>query len=274
MTSAINRRLAMNAMPFNSQTRPMLAKVIAVHSDIGAVDVAIDGLGQAGYFNNVPVMSWSYGSQTGQAYMPSNIDHAAPVPSSQGTYDPPIASGKQDVWCVVEFLSGRSQRPVCIGFVSMLGSMIQTKDPGWEVKLHESGVWSATDPEGNVTIGLPDGSSVVIGTSTTPADMTTVNDKWNPKTMTTAYNITLDLKGNLSLTIKGDTSINVTGKTSITSVGDVNVASSGNAVIDATNVYLAGTGGQEVARKGDAVQVDTTTGVGTITSGSAKVFSG
>ncbi len=271
-----------NWNPYSSQSDVIYAKVVAVHSNTGTIDAALDGAnGQGGFYANVPVLSWSYATETGQAYLPSNIKLTSPMPSAQGTYDQPVPSGEQDVWCVIAHLSGRAQRPVCLGFVSPLQSQIHTKDAGYDVKLHESGVYTVIDPQGNVTVSLPDGSSIVVGTSTMPVDMTTQNAAWKPKTMATPYNVTLDLKGNLSLTIKGNATIDVTGKVDVTSQDDVAVTTQGNAALTATGnatisaagVYLGSSGGAAVARVGDAVSVNTTTGIGTITSGSSKVFS-
>lgn len=247
---ALHRRSTMEfSNPYLAQRDLFLGKVIAVHPDVGTVDVSLDGTPyQGGIYRNVPVLSWNYATQTGETYLPGNIAPAAPMASASGPYDQPIPSGEQDVWAVVGHLGSRAQRPVCLGFLSPVHSQVHTKDPGWKVSLHESGVWSATDPSGTVTIGLPDGSALVIGTGTSAVDMTTQNPEWNPKTTPTAYNLTLTLKGNVNLTVNGSVTVN------------------------APEVYLgtdAGTGAG-VARIGDTV--DLTTGV--ITSGSAKTFSG
>jgi len=60
-------------------------------------------------------------------------------------------------------------------------------------------------------------------------------------------------------------SVNATGAADITA-SDVTVNAS-NATLNAT-CAIGGSGGQPLARSGDSVQVNTTTGVGTITSGS------
>lgn len=226
--------------PYMNQSDDLLAKVIAFHSASGTVDVAIDGSShQGGIYRNVPILSWSYGTQTGHTYMPSNIKLAASMPSASGPYDQPIPSGEQDVWCVIAHLNGRSQRPVCLGFYSPTQSQIHTKDLGYEVKLHESGVYSVTDPSGNVTVGLPDGSTIVIGTSSTPVDMTAQNANWNPQTTSNNYQVTMNFSGPVT--------------------------------INAPKVYLGTSegGGKAVARVGDTVNLTT----GEIEGGSSNVFS-
>ena len=254
--------------PYSAQPDLIYAKVVAVHSDAGTIDAAIDGAnGQGGFYTNVSVLSWSYATETGQAYLPSNIKLTSPMPAAQGTYDQPVPSGEQDVWCVIAHLSGRAQRPVCLGFVSPLQSQVHTKDAGYDVKLHESGVYSVTDPSGNVTVGLPDGSSIVVGASTTPVDMTTQNSEWKPKTSVTPYNVTMNMNGDVSITTQKNIALTVTGNITMTVQGNVTLDTTGD-------VYLGGTSGAAVARVGDAVSVNTTTGIGTITSGSGKVFSG
>lgn len=235
--------------PYGNQRQVFLAKVVAVHPDVGTIDVALDGTPyQGGFYNGVPVTSWSYGTQTGQSYMPSNITLAAPIPSAEGTYDQPISSGEQDVWAVIAHLGGRAQRPVCIGFMSPQDSQIHTANAGWQVSLHESGVWTVISPSGDVQTGFPDGSYMLMSTGTTPVDMTTQNASWAPKTETTPYNVTMNIKGNVNLIITG------------------------SATVNAAEVYLGAAtgGGAAVARVGDTVNLTT----GVIESGSSKVFSG
>ncbi|MCL6442470.1 MAG: hypothetical protein K6T83_03225 [Alicyclobacillus sp.] len=235
--------------PYGNQPFAFLAKVIAVHPDTGTVDVAFDGTPyQGGIHTNIPICTWNYGTKTGQTYLPGNIKLAAPIPSSQGPYDQPVSSGEQDVWAVILHLGGRAQRPVCIGFKSSLDSMIHTKDAGWQVSLHESGVWSIISPTGDVETGLPDGSTILLSTGTQPIDMTEQNPEWNPKTTSTPYNVTLNIKGNVNITVNG------------------------SATVNASQVYLGTTegGGAAVARVGDTVNLTT----GVIESGSSKVFAG
>jgi hypothetical protein len=111
------------------------------------------------------------------------------------------------------------------------------------VNVHESGVYQVITADGNLNIGLPDGSSIVIGTSTTPQDMTSENPDWSPATTETPYNITIKVNGNVNLS--------------------------------ASSVVLNG-GSNGAARRGDSVSVDVngTEYTGTITSGSNTVFVG
>ena len=237
-----------NANPLSNKQELFIAKVTAVYPSLGMIEVAPDALPhQGGTIPRVRVTSWNMATQTGASYFPSNIKLANPIPSSEVTaHDQAIPSGEQDVWGVIAFVGGRTQIPVCLGFLTSWNGMTNTADPGWEVHLHESGVWSATDPAGNVTLGLPDGSTVAIGPTATPADMTTQNASWKPKTTTSDYSVALNIKGNVTITVNGD------------------------ATVDAANVYLGTTqgSGAAVARVGDTVAN------GVITSGSSKVFAG
>ncbi len=256
---ALHNRLNMASAPYLAQTKLFLAKMVASHPQNGTIDVAIDGApGQGGFYSNVPVMSWSYGSLTGQTYLP-NVDLASPIPVAEGTYDQPIASGKEDVWCVCGHLDGRANRTVCLGFLSMPGAQIHTIDPGFDVKVHESGVYQLITNEGHVELHLPDGSFIVVASDTSSFDMTSQNPAWNPATTTSDYNITLNIKGNVSLTVNGTLTANVNG----------------DATINGSSITL-NNGSEGVARKGDTVSVDVsgTTYTGTITSGSETVFSG
>jgi len=73
------------------------------------------------------------------------------------------------------------------------------------------------------------------------------------------------VEGNINITCEGDLSVNSTGTADITA-SDVTVNAS-NATLNAT-CAIGGSGGLPLARSGDSVLVNTTTGVGTITSGS------
>lgn len=62
-------------------------------------------------------------------------------------------------------------------------------------------------------------------------------------------------------------------KITIAKDGTVTLSSIGTVNVNAASVNLGGSGGAAIARAGDAVQVNTTTGIGTITAGSPKVKS-
>ncbi len=245
---ALRNRQHMTKAPYMDTHRLFLAKVTAVHPANGTVDVAIDGAnGQGGFYANIPVMSWSYGSMTGQTYMPT-IKLSVPIPTKEGTYDQPVTSGEQDIWCVCGHLNGRTQRAVCLGFLSPLTSQVHTQSVGMDVKVHESGVYQLITTDGSVELVLPDGSSILVSQGTTLHDMSSENSAWAPKTSSTPYTLTLTIKGNVTLNING------------------------SATVNAPSVYLgtATGGGKGVARIGDTVNLST----GVIETGSTTTFSG
>jgi len=85
-------------------------------------------------------------------------------------------------------------------------------------------------------------------------DLTTENAAWAPPTMSTPASVTYQHASGAHVTIDPQGNIAV------------------SAAPDATLTFNGGTAG--VARVGDAVQVDLSTGTGTITSGSTTVLSG
>lgn len=216
-----------------------MGKVIASNPENGTVDIAIDGAnGQGGTYHNVPVMSWSMGVQTGMSYFPT-VDHAVPIPFPQGTYDQPLTSGKQDIWCIVGHLNGRAQRPVVLGFINPLNQNTRSNTVGDRVDVHESGVYSITTKEGDFEVHFPDGGYILISPGTTPVDMTQKNANWTPATSANTFNVTMNF--------------------------------SGTVVVNAPTIILgAASGGEAVARIGDTVNLST----GVIETGSSKVFSG
>lgn len=254
-SSLQNRRNTLQN-PYGNAPPLLLGKVIASYPQYGTVDVAVEGTNvQGGVYRNVPVMSWSMGSQVGASYFPT-INHARPSPTPYGTYDQPIPSGESDVWCVIGHLNGRSQRPVVLGFLHPYQQSTRSSNVGDLVDAHESGVYKYIAKNGTVQIGFPDGSYVLISPSTTPVNMTSVNPNWNSKTTSTANNLTISVKGDIALNVVGNATI-----------------SAQTATIEANKVYLGTNGGgSPVARVGDQVVVNGQTG--TITTGSSIVSSG
>ncbi|WP_304459085.1 hypothetical protein [Alicyclobacillus sendaiensis] len=263
-SSLQNRRNTLQN-PYGSAPPLLLGKVIASYPEYGTVDVAVEGTNvQGGFYRNVPVMSWSMGSQVGASYFPT-INHARPSPTPYGTYDQPIPSGESDVWCVIGHLNGRSQRPVVLGFLHPYQQSTRSSNVGDLVDAHESGVYKYIAKNGTVQIGFPDGSYVLISPSTTPVNMTSVNPNWNPKTTSTANNLTISVRGNVEISVAGSATI---------SANEVTI-SANQASVDASEVYLGTTsGGSPVARKGDPVQVTVngTVYTGQIAGGSSVVF--
>jgi hypothetical protein len=126
-----------------------MGKVIHSNPAKGTVDVAIDGSGgQGGIYQEVPVLSWSMGTQTGDMYFPT-VSPSLPIPSANGTYDQPVSSGQQDVWCVLGHLNGRSNRPVVLGFMNPFESQVRSSVVGNEVKVHESGTYQVITQNGH-----------------------------------------------------------------------------------------------------------------------------
>jgi len=99
------------------------------------------------------------------------------------------------------------------------------------------------------------------------------------KTAITAQDdVTIDTTANVEITSTAETTINATGKVTVKSSSEAlvdapQVKVTGQKVdVEAALVTLGGAGALPVARLGDAVSVDPTTHVGTITTGSTKVM--
>ena len=246
------------------QSRLQWGKVVARHPETGTMDVAIS---QGGTLREVPVSGPWLSNTAGQVYQPHH-DLAAPLPSTGGVWDIPIASGKTDLWAIVGFVQSSGQQttpnsPIILGFLPDRDGQMVFTTPGLAVWRHESGVYHVTYP----TVGQhdewhwPDGSALVVGTDTTPATMTNENAAWAPPTTSTPAQVTFTHASGARLTIDP----------------------SGNVAVSAapgkTLTFNGGTKG--VARIGDTVSVsgsdsagDTFTATGTITSASTTVLSG
>ncbi len=204
--------------PYLDATQLYLAKVIQVHPENGTVDVALSGTGgQGGKYTNVPVLSWSMGSQVGEVYFPT-IDQALPLTVPNGVYDQPVSSGGKDVWCVVGHLNGRANRPVVLGFLTTLNGQTNVSEVGMKVSLHESGIYHVVNKEGHYELHFPDGSYIIVGQDSSPLDMTSVNPNWNPATTTTPNNLTAHFQGSVNIIAS---EFNLNGEQLLTA-GDLN----------------------------------------------------
>lgn len=226
-------------------------KVVARHPSEGTADVAF---AEGGTIQHVPVLCSPLSTEAGAIYQPA-IDLAAPIADPDGVWDVPGPSGGADQWVAIAFVGGSVRQPLIIGSIpSRVGQMLTTT-PGIALERHESGVYRVTTPAGHDELHWPDGTFLTVGQDTTSYDMTAENAAWNPPTLP-ALNVVLKHSSGASLTI--------------TPVGAVQVQAAAGQLVTLGEAGSA----KPVARQGDPVSVNTTTGVGTITSGSTEVQSG
>lgn len=76
-------------------------------------------------------------------------------------------------------------------------------------------------------------------------------------------------KGGQNVTIKNNKTESIQGNLNVTVQGNVDLTVNGVTHLNCNEIHL-GTGGQPIARLGDQVEVDTGTGIGTITSASTQ----
>lgn len=234
--------------PYRRQPGAQLlwGKVSARYPAEGTVDVVLD---HGSILPHVPVLPQLVGTLTGQSYVPA-IDPVTPQSTPQGPYGLPTPNpdpAGNDLYAVVAWLEGSGRQPLVVGFLppSTPAPAWLPQQPGWAVWRHESGQWWAVDPDGNLSMGWPDGSTLAVTTEPTAADPpTAINPAW-PAASGSAVALHLRLAGGATLDVVGD-QITLNG----------------------------GTAG--VARVGDPVTVTIsgTTFTGTISSGSTSVFAG
>ena len=231
------------ANPYRKQPGAQLlfGKVSARHPAQGTVDVVLD---HGTILPQVPVVPQLVGTLTGSSYLPKT-DPVQPQQTPQGPYGLPTPNPDptaNELYAVIAWLEGSGRQPLVIGFLppTTPSPAWLPQAAGWSVRRHESGQWEAIDPDGNLTLGWPDGSTLAVTTESQAADPTTdINPAW-PSATGPAVQVHLKLAGGATIDIVGN-AITINGGT------------------------------EGVARVGDTVQVDTTTGLGTITSGSSTV---
>ncbi|MCL8207191.1 MAG: hypothetical protein K6V97_03835 [Actinomycetia bacterium] len=224
--------------------QPQLARVIARHPDDNTVDVVyVTGVMGGHIDRHVPWCAGTgLGTQTGGQYLPKTTTANA-LSTAAGPYAPPIP-GTEDVYVYVDWAHGSGRQPMVIGIAPAPNSAIAPQQEGWAVWRHESGVWFALDPDGNLTLAWPDGTTLAIGPSGQSATPTDINPNWPPASGP-PVTVVLKTSGGATLELSGPT-ITLNG----------------------------GTAG--VARVGDPVQVTVngTVYTGQITGGSSTVKSG
>ena len=245
--------------PYRSTTgvRLLWGKVSARHPETGRVDVTLD---HGTILPNCPVAPQMLGQTYGETYLP-NSDPVTPQTTPQGPYGLPIVPAdatQATQYALVDWLEGSGREPVVIGFLPTLTSHIAPQAPGWKVFRHEAGYWESVDPQGNWTQTWPDGSTLSVSTTGTPATATAINPAFPAPAQTTPVQFTFQTAAGAQITLSGAT-VTITGATKI----------------------VLNDGTQGVARLGDSVTVsgtdsagDTFTATGTITSASHTVLSG
>ncbi len=191
-------------------------KVVARHPEDGTMDVA---LSQGSTLTHVPVAGPWLSTATGEVYQPYH-DLTAPLPTPQGVWDIPIASGKTDLWVLVGFAQSNGQMhtpnaPIILGFLPTADSQMVFQTPGIAVWRHESGVYHVTLPSvgQHDEIHWPDGSYLVVGSDTAPTNMTAENAAWNPPTTATPLTWTMSLRGSLAFQTANWVSVQAFGAT-------------------------------------------------------------
>ncbi|NMP20780.1 hypothetical protein [Sulfobacillus harzensis] len=246
----IDHALAKAQMPNPYRKQPgavlLWGKVSARHPAEGTVDVVLD---HGSILPHVPVVPQLVGTLTGSSYLPKT-DPVQPQQTPQGPYGLPTPNPDptaNDLYAVVAWLEGSGRQPLVVGFLppTTPPPAWLPQQPGWAVRRHESGQWEAIDPDGNLTLGWPDGSTLTVTTGSGPAvPPTDINPAWPPANGSDVQ-VHLQLAGGATIDVVGNT-ITLNG----------------------------GTAG--IARVGDSVQVDVngTTYTGSIISGSDTVKSG
>lgn len=241
--------------PFPASGTVVEGKVIAVNQDDSTVDVALFG-GQI--LRHVRVLFNSANTVSGFRYLASIANTDSAQKTENGILDKAIPTHKADTIATIVYVQGQTSAPRVIGFSFPIDAQMHINELGLAMFRHESGVYSLIDKNGHHEIHYPDGSYVIAATDTTPKTMKSGSQAQAWSTPTSAsINVTIHLAQGVDITIQN-------GKISLT-------ATQIDLITNTLN--LGGTGGAAIARVGDAVSVNTTTGLGTITAGSTKVKS-
>jgi hypothetical protein len=233
-------------------------KVIAINPSDSTVDVALFG-GQI--LRRVSVLQSTANTIAGFRYLASVANTDAAQKTDNGVVDKALLTHKSDTIATIVYVQGQALAPRVIGFTFPTDSQMHLDEQGLSIFRHESGVYSLIDKTGHQETHYPDGSYIIASSESTPAPKTIKSgksaQKWKTPSNAPNVNIAIHLASGVDITIKD-------GKVTMTAT---------QVDIVANTVNLGGAGGASIARVGDPVSVNTTTGVGTITSGSSKVKS-
>jgi len=137
-----------------------------------------------GLIKGVKVLG-NFGASAGSQYI---LPQTASVTASSNAYEEGAAypvPGTDDLYAIIGFLGNQTQQPICLGFLPPLQSQMFLSTEGARLDLHESGVYRVTLPDWHDEMHWPDGTYLIVGSDTTPHDMTTENPGWKPNTEVT-----------------------------------------------------------------------------------------
>lgn len=216
-------------------------KVININTDKTTVDLKMS---TGDTLRSVSILMNSANTLAGWRYLAS-ITNVNPVQTGRGVDDVPLLSHKQDMLAVVSFLNGDFSLPIVIGFKFTLDSQMHLNEQGLFTFRHENGQYEVITKNNHHEIHYPDGSYFIVSPEATPTpkNMTNIQGPnaqgWSVPA-TANMNVFIHLAGGVDIKISGGT-ISINGGT------------------------------MPLARQGDPVSVNTTTGVGTITTGSSSI---
>lgn len=267
--AALTKAKAPNPYRAITGQRMLWGKISARHPETGRVDVTLD---HGSILPNVLMGPQMLGQTIGETYLPA-VNLVTPEPTAQGPYGlPTLPASPADntQYVLVDWLEGSGREPVVVGYNPTTVSIIAPQKPGWKVFRHEAGYWETVDPDGNWTQTWPDGSTISVSTTGTPAQPTDINPQFPAPPATTPVQMTFQTAAGAKLIISG-TTVTVTD-----GAGATAVLNNGVATITANTVNF-NNGTKGVARLGDSVSGTTSNGdtfTGTITSASTTVLSG
>ena len=201
------------------------AEVTAVHPESRTVDIVFADTGMP--VGRVQVLSSAAGSDFGEWDMPD-----VQKPSGQAAAGG-LAQGGRRVMVAVMF-SGR--RPMVMGFVQPQGGQAAVKEANRSVKVHPSGAYVTTAPDGSWEAFHPSGAYLRIGTGAHEDLAAKAANGWAtpsgapPATITLAtsgFTLTIAPGGNVTLTSAGNASIVASGTLSVQSGGDMTLTAGG-----------------------------------------------
>jgi hypothetical protein len=216
------------------------ARVVAVHSEVPAVDIVI--LDDGRRFSGVQILSQHASGDTGSVNIPTpSVTNSKDPFSSQNT-------GQRDMFCLVTFVS--RDIPVVVGFLPPKVSQMQFSVNNFNIERHASDVYSSISENGDIEMHHPSGTYLKIGTSSVHTDLTGTdyNGKWKLKNnLNTLPNVCVQVaningvQATINIGPTGNITINNAGATAITTFGTTAITSTGEVTITAPNIVLDST---------------------------------
>lgn len=159
--------------PMSRMSGPIYARVTKVNWYNRTIScVGLHNQAGAGPWEDVPVLSPAMSQAEGLNWMPTIEEPNPEMASNAGKLE-----GVQDAMAVLDFISGDTLKPVCVGFIIPGFNEMCFNEPGTRIDRHVSNIYSRTTSTGTFEFAFPDGMYIKVSPENEGYDLTNISAK-------------------------------------------------------------------------------------------------